>query len=279
MGKTPLFGMVGFCWLSLALAGCDTTTNNSVPKNKFGGSTFNNAAKDPTVSKVGTPDGAGQTKTVDSFAAQGRQPANAGGSLPDNVGGADTIRPAGMRSPGAAGVAGADPMGLNKPNSLDSNGPTPMTASDPNRDRTTFSTSRAPLSQTRTEPALPPGSTGVALPPPPGSVLPLPVNAPPLKPLSSPVSEQVRPIGTSPTTDAMAPPPPPTLPSGLKPIEPPPAAPGAGDVRQIIYDVPPPAPPSAPLPPAPKVSDNNTTPAIDAPPPPPPGPSPPVGPR
>src|SRR5258708_39895116 len=77
MGKTPQIGMVGFCWLGLALAGCDTA-----PKDKYHADPTFGQQKEGTISRnpTGNPAVKDNTPVVDAGAVR-----NGGGSLPDNT--------------------------------------------------------------------------------------------------------------------------------------------------------------------------------------------------
>src|SRR6516162_6764411 len=118
MGKKPFFGMVSFCWLGLALAGCDTFNSNSVPKDRYQSQarpTFGNTNKDTTMSKGSTttlPDSTVQTKPTDPRFVQDRPTGfdtgagavGTGGmtTVPTKpAGGFDSTHVSGQRSPGA----------------------------------------------------------------------------------------------------------------------------------------------------------------------------------
>ncbi len=275
MGKTPVFGVVSFCWLGLALTGCDTcNTSNTVPKDRYQArTTFGTPNKDAAVAKNATPDATAKNKPtglapVEETAAKLPDNGAAGrGTLPDTVGDRYNNLPrGGSRTPGEAGLVDAPPPGLKKTivNPADKSVMPVGGTDDGAMSRSTLRTSNAPQMSTAGEPMLPPGSTGVALPPPPGSSGPS--NGTPLPPLSPDAvgnhRSSLHPIApAAPTPDSLVPPPPPVL----KPAE----------ARAPIYDVPPPPPPA---PPAAKMGEPSTA-NFDTPPAPPAMPFIPGGPK
>jgi hypothetical protein len=250
MGKKPFFGMVSFCWLGLALAGCDTFNSNStVPKDRFAGqarSTFgNNTTKDATLSKGTTlPDSTVQPKTPDSRFVQDRPagfdtgtPAvGAGGGLtsapPKPTDRFDATRMSGQRTPGAAGLVDA-PTGsgaISSPTISDSKKTLPRSGADDGLKETSLESGELPPSRGVT----PAGPSGVSLPPAPSANQPPAVPQRSLPPLSLQQSGEARPSPrplnlaspTEPTPPApegaktLDAPPQPTVPAALKPAEP-----------------------------------------------------------
>jgi hypothetical protein len=260
MGKTPGFAMVGFCWLGLALAGCDTVnSNNTSPKQKFQAtSTFGNNNKDAAVAKTPAP-------ADPALAQQGRPVGTAagasgigstGGTLPEGtIPGA--IRQTGQRTPGDAGLIGTAPAGLNYRTTIsDDKKTTPFPGSDDGLTGPAISTSRAPQSA---------APTAIALPAPPQGVdaaMQLPPSAQqgtPLAPVQGGARPSIRQTSTLQPSDSLNPPTAPELPAGTRQMEAPPVV---NPPEEQVHNVPAPA---APVPPAP-------APIVDAAPPPPPAP-------
>jgi hypothetical protein len=261
MGKKPIFGMVGLCWFGLALAGCEQVAKDRTPGNAsayHANSTFG-AKPDATVSQntTGTMAPKDKLPVVDAGAARN------GGSLPDNMAtGAVPARTPGMRTPGAAGLLDAPGTGLNNnPPVSDGRKAAPLpVADDGTTAGTAFTTSHAPLSQIKTDATTTPGSTPVALPPPPvgNGSMQLPPSAAPgttLPPLSlqgtGEARPSARPFTTAPPSDMASPPSAPPLPAG-KPVDAPPVPLPVLKTADAptVHDVPAPAAP-VPVPPAP----------------------------
>jgi hypothetical protein len=280
MGKKPVFGMVSFCWLGLALAGCDTFNSNStVPTGRFQSQarpTFGNN-KDTTLSKnPSLPDATVQTKATDPRIVPDRpagfDPGAPGtgvglvGNSPKATDRIDMSTTGGRRTPGAAGLVDVPTPGTNTtPTIMDAKKTWPMSGADDGvTEISAPSSSTGPVMPART-PALPPLSTGVALPPAPssasGSVLPAGSPGTKLPPLSMQRPIDARPLPAAPPPAKGVDVPPPSLPAALQPAE----------QDAPIYEVPPPSAPPAPAPSAPAPAEKTAAPS-DSPPPLPPVP-------
>jgi len=267
MGKMPGIGMVSFCCLGLALAGCDTANNNNtVPRSGYHpASTFGSNNKDATLSKAPSVPPADATAAALPISTPNSAPA-AGFDNRTQIGGGlgstdtpavnryESTRTIGTRTPGEAGLVDATPAG----------GMPLAPAAD--------SGTRA--SMTTTSNTLPTGRTEVGLPPPPGySGATSTASTSAMTPGAADASATASPLRGSASAQPLMPPAAPGMPgkSTFDPMQPPtPVAPPTTPGKPLagsptVYEAPsglavtPPAPPAPP--PAPVMKNTDMPPA------------------